>query len=82
MSKRSKSNLVPPEPAASWIEPQRGPGSATCYCRVMDRREKAREARQMLQMAADVEEEQVYVVPPLANRLNRPIAAARWRARA
>jgi hypothetical protein len=27
-----------------------------------------------------VEEEQVYVVPPLANRLNRPIAAARWRA--
>jgi hypothetical protein len=82
MSKRSKSNLVPPEPAASWIEPQRGPGSATCYCRVMDRREKAREARQMLQMAADVEEEQVYVVPPSASRLNRPIAAARWRARA
>lgn len=80
--KRSKSNLVPPEPAASWIEPQRGPGSATCYCRAMDRREKAREARQRLQKAVDVEDEQVYVVPPLANRLNRPIAAARWRASA
>jgi hypothetical protein len=48
----------------------------------MDRREKAREARQRLQKAVDVEDEQVYVVPPLANRLNRPIAAARWRARA
>lgn len=82
MSKRSKSNLVPPEPAASWIEPQRGPGSATCYCRVMDRREKAREARQRLQKAVAVEEEQVYVVPPLAVRMGRPIVAARWRARA
>ena len=78
--KRSKSNLVPPEPAASWIEPQRGPGSATCFCRVMARREKAREAREMLQKAVEVEEEPVFVVPPLAVRLGRPIAAARWRA--
>ena len=80
MSKRSKSNLIPPEPVSAWIEPQRGPGSATCYCRVMDRREKAKEAREKLRKAFEVEEEQVYVVPPLANRLNRPIAAARWRA--
>ena len=79
---RSKSNLVPPEPVPAWIEPQRGPGSATCFCRVMARRELAREARQRLQKAKMVEEEPVYVVPPLANRLNRPIAAARWRAKA
>ena len=79
MSKRSKSNLVPPEPAASWIEPQSGPGSATCYCRVMDRREKAREARQRLQKVANVEEVPIRVVPPLAARLGRPIANARWR---
>jgi hypothetical protein len=46
----------------------------------MDRREKAKEAREKLRKAVEVEEEQVYVVPPLANRLNRPIAAARWRA--
>ena len=77
---RSKSNLIPPEPEPAGIEPQRGPGSAVCFCRVMDRREKAREARQRLQKAVAVEEEPVYVVPPLANRLNRPIAAARWRA--
>jgi hypothetical protein len=48
----------------------------------MARRELAREARQRLQKAKMVEEEPVYVVPPLANRLNRPIAAARWRAKA
>ena len=80
MSKRSKSNLVPPIEEPAWKEPQSGPGSATCYCRVMDRREKAKEAREKLRKAVDVEEEPVYVVPPLANRLNRPIAAARWRA--
>lgn len=80
--KRSKSNLVPPVEEPARKEPQSGPGSATCYCRVMDRREKAREARQRLQKAVAVEDERVCVVPPLANRLNRPIAAARWRARA
>jgi hypothetical protein len=79
---RSKSNLIPPEPEPAWKEPQRGPGSAVCFCRVMARRELAREARQRLQKAVAVEEEPVFVVPPLAARLGRPIAAARWRAKA
>lgn len=42
MSRRSKSNLIPPEPV--WTEPKTGPRSATCFCRVMDRRQKRREA--------------------------------------
>ena len=79
---RSKSNLIHPEPEPAWKEPQRGPGSATCFCRVMARRELAREASHRLQKAVCVEEEPKHVIPPLANRLNRPIAAVRWRARA
>lgn len=48
MKRRSKSNIVAPAPT----EPETGPGSATCYCRVQDRRMKAEEARQELRERA------------------------------
>ena len=48
MKRRNKSNIVAPAPT----EPETGPGSATCYCRVMDRRVKAEEARQALRERA------------------------------
>ena len=51
-SKRSKSNLIPPAPQAGAKEPEVGPGSATCYCRRMDRRVKAEEARLALRGGA------------------------------
>ena len=44
MTHRNKSNLAP----AAQAEPETGPGSATCFCRRMDRRAKAEEARQRL----------------------------------
>ena len=44
MTRRNKSNLAP----AAQVEPETGPGSATCFCRRMDRRAKAEEARQRL----------------------------------
>ena len=44
MTRRSKSNLAP----AIQAEPETGPGSATCFCRRMDRRARAEEARQRL----------------------------------
>lgn len=44
MTHRSKSNLAP----ISLPDPETGPGSATCFCRRMDRRAKAEEARQRL----------------------------------
>ena len=44
MTRRNKSNLAP----AAQAEPETGPGSATCFCRRMDRRAKAEEARQRL----------------------------------
>ena len=44
MTRRNKSNLAP----ANQAEPETGPGSATCFCRRMDRRAKAEEARQRL----------------------------------
>jgi hypothetical protein len=47
-SKRSKSGLLPPAEAAKAREPETGPGSATCFCRRMERRAKAEEARQAL----------------------------------
>ena len=51
--KRSKSGLIPPAPPK---EPDTGPGSATCFCRVMDRRGKSQDARQELYRAAYVPE--------------------------
>ena len=51
MKRRSKSNLVLQKPA-ELIEPETGPGSATCYCRVIDRRMQAEEARQALRERA------------------------------
>jgi hypothetical protein len=45
---RSKSGLLPPAEAAKAKEPETGPGSATCFCRRMDRRSKALEAHQVL----------------------------------
>lgn len=47
-SKRSKSGLLPPAEAAKAREPETGPGSATCFCRVQDRRARAEEARMAL----------------------------------
>lgn len=47
---RNKSNLAPKEPEIT--EPITGPGSAVCFCRVMDRRMKAEEARQALRGVA------------------------------
>ena len=50
--KRSKSGLLPPAEAAKAREPETGPGSATCFCRRMERRAKAEEARQRLRAEA------------------------------
>lgn len=43
--KRPKSGLLTPTEAAKAKEPETGPGSATCFCRVMDRRGRAEDAR-------------------------------------
>lgn len=43
--KRSKSGLLPLVEVAKAKEPETGPGSATCFCRVQDRRARAEEAR-------------------------------------
>lgn len=51
-SKRSKSGLLSPAEAAKAREPDTGPGSAACFCRRMDRRAKAEEARQRLRAEA------------------------------
>lgn len=53
---RSKCNLVvPPAPGEEVLaEPVSGPGSATCYCRVMDRRMKRREALEAMHTSAEV----------------------------
>ena len=48
MSRRDKSGLAPQKPT----EPDTGPGSATCFCRRMERRMKAEEARQRLRAEA------------------------------
>ena len=45
---RSKSALLPQIEAAKAKEPETGPGSATCFCRRMDRRARAQEAHQVL----------------------------------
>lgn len=50
--KRNKSGLIQPEPGPIWIEPDTGPRSATCFCRKMERRDKAIAARQELYKAA------------------------------
>jgi hypothetical protein len=42
--KRDKSGILSPAENAKAKEPETGPGSATCYCRRMDRREKALES--------------------------------------
>lgn len=46
--KRSKSALLSPAEAAKAKEPETGPGSSTCFCRVMDRRTRAQEAHTAL----------------------------------
>lgn len=48
MSRRNKSGLAPQTPA----EPETGPGSSVCFCRRMERRMKAEEARQRLRAEA------------------------------
>ena len=49
MARRNKSNLVASQGPK---EPETGPGSATCFCRRMERRMKAEEARQTLRAEA------------------------------
>ena len=49
MARRNKSNLVVPQGPK---EPETGPGSATCFCRRMERRDMAEKARQTLRAEA------------------------------
>jgi hypothetical protein len=76
MSRRNKSGLADPVEEPAWKEPQFGPGSATCFCRVMDRREKAREARQSLRKADAPQEKQSVYVAPLVARMKLPVLRA------
>ena len=76
MSRRNKSGLAAPAEKPAWKEPQFGPGSACCFCRVMDRREKAMEARQSLRTADAPLEARPIRVAPLVDRLNRPVRPA------
>jgi hypothetical protein len=76
---RSKGNLVSSAPL-SWDEEHKfGPGSATCFCRVMNRRDKARQARQRLVVAVSHDETRKICVPPMKARLGRPVVPAQWR---
>jgi hypothetical protein len=76
MSHRPKSNLISSEEKPAWKEPSSGPGSACCFCRIMNRREKAREARQRLVVAVSHEETRKICVPPMKARLGRPVLPA------
>lgn len=79
MPKRSKSNLaVDPAAAPAGKEPLSGPGSATCFCRVMNRRAMAREARQSLVLDVSHEETRSVCVAPLVARLGRAVPLARF----
>jgi len=76
MTHRNKSGLAPAEEKPAWIEPKFGPGSSTCFCRVVDRREKAREARQRLVLRVAHEETGKICVAPMKARLGRPVLPA------
>lgn len=76
---RNKSNLADPAPACE--EPLSGPGSSVCFCRVMNRRTMAQEARLASQrrVGGNVPQDVMQVnVPPMVHRLGRPVARAMW----
>jgi len=57
MAKRNKTNLAQLVEAQKELpgEPASGPGSAACFCRVMDRRMRRKAAQEALQASAGTE---------------------------